>query len=303
MCSVTHTPRTYQPKCTGPDESRGVLDVTARSRAARDLNFLHSCGDSAPSFMTLELHNPHSILAALHQRPRAVRQLMLSPQVSGDVWAEVEAAARSQRVAVSASTPSTSHRSHRSGRNPVRETERASASFAIVEPPSPVPLNQLWAPGSGPGIWLALDQVQDPQNLGAIFRLAGFFGVRGIVMMKDRSASLTAAACDVAAGGAEYVPFSVVANLAQAIEKAQQSEVWVLGTCERAASSIASIRRDRHWMLIVGNEGEGLRRLTRERCDQLVSVPAPGPIPSLNVATATAACLAVLTLCSDRIEG
>ena len=144
-------------------------------------------------------------------------------------------------------------------------------------------------------MWLALDQIQDPQNLGAIFRVAGFFGVSGIVMTKDRSASLTAAACDVAAGGAEHVPFAVVANLASAISKAHEHEIWTLGTCERAEQSITSVERDRHWMLVVGNEGDGLRRLTREKCDLLVSVPGSGPVPSLNVATATAASLALLT--------
>ena len=141
---------------------------------------------------------------------------------------------------------------------------------------------------------VVLDGIQDPQNLGALFRLAGFFGVRGIVLTKDRSASVNATVCDVAAGGAEYVPFAVVANLAQALERAQQSSIWVLGTCERSESSIYEIRRDRHWMLVMGNEGNGMRRLTREKCDQLVSLPPQGSVPSLNVAAAAAACLAVL---------
>jgi 23S rRNA (guanosine2251-2'-O)-methyltransferase len=157
-----------------------------------------------------------------------------------------------------------------------------------------VPLENLFSTEDARGLWLALDQVQDPQNLGALFRLAGFFGVRGIVLTKDRSASVNATVCDVAAGGAEYVPFAVVANLAQALERAQQSSIWVLGTCERSESSIYEIRRDRHWMLVMGNEGNGMRRLTREKCDQLVSLPPQGLVPSLNVAAAAAACLAVL---------
>jgi 23S rRNA (guanosine2251-2'-O)-methyltransferase len=164
----------------------------------------------------------------------------------------------------------------------------------MVEPPSPLPLESIFSTESVRGLWLALDQIQDPQNLGALFRLAGFFGVCGIVLTKDRSAAVNATVCDVAAGGAEYVPFAIVANLAQALERAQQSSIWVLGTCERAETSIYDIRRDRHWMLVLGNEGNGLRRLTREKCDQLVGLPAQGPVPSLNVAAAAAASLAVL---------
>jgi 23S rRNA (guanosine2251-2'-O)-methyltransferase len=157
-----------------------------------------------------------------------------------------------------------------------------------VEPPSPLPLEKLWQVAEGErGLWLALDQIQDPQNLGALFRLAGFFGVKGIVLTKDRSASVNATVCDISAGGAEHVPFAVVANLAQAMEKAQENQIWVLGTCERADSSIYTV-------LVLGNEGTGLRRLTRDRCDQLVSLPPQGPVPSLNVATAAAACLAVM---------
>jgi 23S rRNA (guanosine2251-2'-O)-methyltransferase len=114
------------------------------------------------------------------------------------------------------------------------------------------------------------------------------------VLTKDRSASVNATVCDISAGGAEHVPFAVVANLAQAMEKAQENQVWVLGTCERAESSIYTVQRDRNWMLVLGNEGTGLRRLTRDRCDQLVSLPPQGPVPSLNVATAAAACLAVM---------
>lgn len=239
----------------------------------------------------LELRNPHSILAAIRVRPRAVKLVRVGAYSAGDPWEEVVNAAREHGIPVQ--TGGDDRRQNRGGRG----TERSGAGSADVEPPSPVPLELLWQAaeaGTGPGIWLALDQVQDPQNLGAIFRLAGFFGVQGLVLTKDRSAPVNATVCDVATGGAEYVPFSVVANLAQAMEKAQQNNIWILGTCERAEASIFEIDRDRSWMLVLGNEGQGMRRLTREKCDHLVSMPAHGPVPSLNVATATAACLAIL---------
>jgi 23S rRNA (guanosine2251-2'-O)-methyltransferase len=163
-----------------------------------------------------------------------------------------------------------------------------------------VPLGTLWksVPSSEAeyGIWLALDQVQDPQNLGAIFRLAGFFGVRGIVLTKDKSAPVNATVCDVATGGVEHVPFALVSNLTQALLQAKKADLWTLGTCERSDSSIRDVRADRHWLLVMGNEGDGLRRLTRKTCDSLVSLPAIGRVPSLNVAAATSACLTALTM-------
>ena len=240
----------------------------------------------------IELRNPHSILAAMQVRPRGVKSLRLPPVTHGDIWEQVAAAAHDLKI------PVTGSQRDRSGSRSGRDTERAGGGSAVVEPPSPVPLDILFSAAdesSRSSIWLALDQIQDPQNMGAIFRLAAFFGVCGIVMTKDRSAPVNATVCDVAAGGVEYVAYSVVPNLAQAIEKSQQNGIWVLGTCERATNRIQEITADRHWMLVVGNEGQGLRRLTREKCDQLVSFPALGAVPSLNVATATAACLALLT--------
>ena len=244
----------------------------------------------------LELRNPHSIKAALEVRPKAVKLVCVHSENAGEPSDSVLALARQNNVAVRIGAPE--QRDQRGGRGSRggRETERTGAGSATVEPPSPIPLDFLWnTDETSTGIWLALDQVQDPQNLGAIFRLAGFFGVRGIVLTKDRSASVNATVCDVSAGGAEHVPFAVIANLAQAMEKAQQNQIWVLGTCERADATIYKVQRDRNWMLVLGNEGAGLRRLTRERCDQLCSLSPLGPVPSLNVATAAAACLAVLT--------
>ncbi len=247
----------------------------------------------------LELRNPHSILAALRVRPKAVKSVRVQTMQSGDVWEEVCGMAQARGVSVQVGAANTDRRNSpdKRGRHAGRETERVGGGSAMVEPPSPVPLEQLWqanSTGQSFGTWLALDQIQDPQNAGAIFRLAGFFGVRGIVMTKDRSVPVNATVCDVATGGVEHVPFSIVANLAQAIEKAQQNAVWVLGTCERAEQSIYQIQRDRNWMLVMGNEGSGIRRLTRDRCDQLVALPPTGAVPSLNVAAATSACLALL---------
>lgn len=251
----------------------------------------------------LELRNPHSVLAALQVRPKAVRSIRLNSRHPGAPWEAVAALAAERGVSVTMGGPQKATAARKpanrdASRGRQRDTERTGAGSAQVEPPSPVPLGNLWKSAVGEngfGLWLALDQIQDPQNLGAIFRLAGFFGVRGIVLTKDQSAPVNATVCDVATGGVEHVAFAVVSNLAQAMKLAQKEGVWTLGTCERAAESIRQVNRDRHWMLVMGNEGDGLRRLTRETCDTLVSLPSLGKVPSLNVAAATAACLTALT--------
>jgi 23S rRNA (guanosine2251-2'-O)-methyltransferase len=243
----------------------------------------------------LELRNPHSVMAALEMRPNAVRSIRLNAKQSGTPWDDVAAFAHKRGVNVTIGPAEQKPQSRGRG----RDTERVGAGSAQVEPPSPVPLANLWKAGNdkanGFGVWLALDQVQDPQNLGAIFRLAGFFGVKGVIMTKDKSAPVNATVCDVATGGVEYIPFAIVPNLAQTIQKAQKLDIWALGTCERSDINIRDVKQDRHWMLVMGNEGDGMRRLTRETCDQLVSLPSQGRVPSLNVAAATAACLTALT--------
>lgn len=245
----------------------------------------------------LELRNPHAVLATLKKRPRAVRVIRVNRDRTTPAWAEVISVANAAGVAVETGRGAESGKRSDPNR---RGTERTGAGSATVEPPSPIPPGNLWknVPPEGHGLWLGLDQVQDPQNLGAIFRLASFFGVRGIVMTRDNSASVNATACDISAGGVEFVPFAVVPNLAAALKKARKANLWTLGTCERSKDDIRGVKLDRHWMLMLGNEGTGLRRLTRDCCDSLVCYPSQGDVESMNVATAAAACLAVLNASS-----
>jgi len=238
----------------------------------------------------LRLKNPHSILATLQKRPTAVKSIEVQSGRQVGAWEQIIERAAHHGIAVS------SQRAAPPQRRRGQHTERIGGNSAKIESPSPVPLSGLLPQDNeSGGLWLALDQVQDPQNLGAIFRLAGFFGVRGMVMTRDKSAPITETVCDVSAGGVEHVPFSQVPNLAQAFKTVQQSGIWIVGTCERSTVNIRDLPRDRNWMLVVGNEGDGLRRLTREKCDELCALPAIGPVPSLNVATAAAACLSIMS--------
>jgi 23S rRNA (guanosine2251-2'-O)-methyltransferase len=141
--------------------------------------------------------------------------------------------------------------------------------------------------GSKYGLWLAFDQLQDPHNVGSIFRTAAFFGVRGIIMTQDRSAALTSTVYDVSSGGVEDVPFAVVPNLQRAFEVSKDHDLWILGTSEHAKQSWNTVPKDRNWLLVMGNEEKGMRRLTAETCDMVCQIPPSGNgVSSLNVSVA-----------------
>jgi 23S rRNA (guanosine2251-2'-O)-methyltransferase len=145
-------------------------------------------------------------------------------------------------------------------------------------------------------VWLALDSLQDPQNLGAIFRSASFFGVKGIIMTTERSAPMTSVVYDISCGGVESIPFVPVINLQRAFEKAKESGLWILGTSEHARDSVKKIESDRPWLLVVGNEEKGIRRLTEESCDMMCTIPTHSKgVTSLNVSVATGILLSHLT--------
>jgi 23S rRNA (guanosine2251-2'-O)-methyltransferase len=144
-------------------------------------------------------------------------------------------------------------------------------------------------------LWLALDQIQDPHNVGAIFRTAAFFGVAGILITRDRSAPLNGTVYDVASGGVEIVPFSNPPNLSRALEVAKKAGLWVLGASEHADRDISQVDRSRSWVLVLGNEEKGLRRLTIENCDELCRITSRSTIGSLNVSVAAGILIAALT--------
>ncbi len=133
---------------------------------------------------------------------------------------------------------------------------------------------------------LVLDQVEDPRNLGACLRTADAAGVHAIVVPKAHSARLTPAALKAATGAADTVPLAVVPNLARALRWLKEAGVWVIGTDGDAPTSIHAARLETPVAVVLGAEGRGLRRLTRETCDELVSIPMHGTVQSLNVSVA-----------------
>ena len=138
---------------------------------------------------------------------------------------------------------------------------------------------------------LVLDEVQDPHNIGACLRTADAIGVDAVVVSKNRSPALTPVIRNVASGAAETVPYIMVSNIARALEKIQDNNVWVIGTSGDASHTIYDCEVNNRLALVMGSEGKGMRRLTREACDELVSIPMQGSVESLNISVATAVCL------------
>lgn len=138
---------------------------------------------------------------------------------------------------------------------------------------------------------LVLDGVKDPHNLGACLRVADAFGVHAVVAPKDRAVGLSATVHKVASGAAETVPFFAVTNLARTMRELREAGIWLVGATADADDTLDSITLNRPIAWVLGAEGEGMRRLTRETCDQLVSIPMNGSVESLNVSVSAGICL------------
>lgn len=144
---------------------------------------------------------------------------------------------------------------------------------------------------SEPPLLVLLDGIEDPQNLGAIIRSAHALGAHGVVIPKDRAVGVTGTAAKASAGAVEHCPVARVTNLAQALEALKQSGVWIVGLAADGRGQLASVDLTAPTAIAVGGEGQGLRRLVRERCDHVVRIPMSGEIGSLNASTSAAICL------------
>ncbi len=138
---------------------------------------------------------------------------------------------------------------------------------------------------------LILDGVTDPHNLGACMRVADGAGADAIIVPKDRSAQLNTTVSKVASGAAETMPFVAVTNLARAMRELQEAGIWLIGTSDDADKTLYEVDLSGPVAIVMGAEGEGMRRLTKETCDELVSIPMFGGVESLNVSVASGVCL------------
>ena len=142
-----------------------------------------------------------------------------------------------------------------------------------------------------PALLLVLDGVTDPHNLGACLRNADAFGAHAVIVPKDRAAGLNATVIKVASGAADTVPYIMVTNLARCLRELKERNIWVIGAAGEASKDIYAIDQMVATAWVLGAEGEGLRRLTRETCDELAKIPMHGSVASLNVSVASGICL------------
>jgi 23S rRNA (guanosine2251-2'-O)-methyltransferase len=170
-----------------------------------------------------------------------------------------------------------------------RESKRGvhQGVVADVEDAATWSVEELVGQADGPALIVVLDGIEDPHNLGAILRTADAAGAHGVVLQNRRSASLAGAAAKTAAGALAHVRRAEVVNIARAVEELKAAGVWTVGFASEATTPYDGIDFTVPTAIVVGAEGTGLRRLVRERCDHLVSIPMGGHVGSLNVSVAT----------------
>jgi 23S rRNA (guanosine2251-2'-O)-methyltransferase len=189
------------------------------------------------------------------------------------------------------------HRIWRAPDTPAEELERLCGSpdhQGIVAEVDPYPYadpGALFDGDDGQALVVALDQIQDPHNLGAVCRAAEVAGAAGVVIPERRAASITAAACKASAGAVEHLPVARVRNLADWLAEAKEAEAWIYGADADADQAYTDVEWTGRAVLVLGSEERGLRQRVAQTCDALISIPVAGSIGSLNASVAAAVIL------------
>jgi 23S rRNA (guanosine2251-2'-O)-methyltransferase len=242
-----------------------------------------SAGQSADSYC---LYGVHAVAAALAQRPQAMIRVALLPESGNRRVLELADKARGAGVPVAFQDQATLDVLAGGGLH-----QGIVAEVALPPERSERQLRQLDLAAASLPLLLVLDGVQDPHNLGACLRTADAAGAQGVIVPKDGAVGLTPVVCRVACGGAERVPLYRVTNLARTLVDLKEQGVWLVGTAAEATDDLYQLDLVRPLALVMGSEGSGLRRLTREHCDFLARLPMRGSVSSLNVSVSAGICL------------
>jgi len=134
---------------------------------------------------------------------------------------------------------------------------------------------------------IILDEIEDPHNLGAILRTADATGVHGVIIPKRRAVGLTETVAKTSAGAIEHIPVARVTNIANTIDQLKENNIWIVGTDEEGTQDYRTLDGETALALVIGNEGKGISRLVKDKCDWMIHIPMKGSIPSLNASVAT----------------
>ena len=227
--------------------------------------------------MTRVLAGRRSVLEALRSRTR-VRRVYVEPSRTDS---EVREAAEARHVEIA--------QRDRAELDRLTEGVRHQGVVAIAEDYLFRDVEEMFLEGSRPVVLVALDQITDPQNLGAIIRSAVTLGVDGIILQKHRAAGITSSVVRASAGATEHASIARVTNLQRTLLSLSQAGLEIVGLDAGGDTDIRALEpSDTGRVLVVGSEGKGLRRMVRERCDTIVHIPQEGPMDSLNASVAAA---------------
>jgi 23S rRNA (guanosine2251-2'-O)-methyltransferase len=232
---------------------------------------------------TRTLYGFHAVTARLRQQPGSIHTLYVAGARSDARTRDLLARARQAGCAIESADDARL--------TAMAGTDRHQGIVAVIEAQAaPLELDDVLAELDEPPLLLVLDGVTDPHNLGACLRGADAFGAHAVVIPKDRAVGVNATVAKAASGAADTVPVLAVTNLARALREMKDRGMWILGADAGGESLYtADVRGPVAWVL--GAEGTGLRRLTREHCDRIVGIPLLGTVESLNVSVAAGICL------------
>lgn len=222
----------------------------------------------------------HPVRAALANKRRTIKRLLTTPQSQGDIVA----LAKSRNVEPEVVEP---------GRivNLVPPDSVHQGVAALLAPIPAMDIQDAIEDAKAPRRVVVLDQVTDPHNIGAILRSAAAFGVAAVVVQDRHTPQVSGIVAKAASGAAEMVPLVRVTNIARALEELEELGFYRVGLADEATGQIGALDRSRDLAIVLGAEGDGMRRLTRENCDVLVALPTQPAMPSLNVSNACAVAL------------
>jgi 23S rRNA (guanosine2251-2'-O)-methyltransferase len=231
------------------------------------------------------IHGFHAVTSRLRSRAEAVREIYIDAARQDRRSRDLQALAEGKGVRVIAVDAKRL--------DGMAGGQRHQGVVARVEAVKlPTHIDDVLEALAEPPLLLILDGVTDPHNLGACLRVADGMRAHAVIAPKDHAVGLNATVAKVASGAADSVPYIMVTNLARTMRELKDRGIWLIGADERAGNDLYALKLGGPLAWVLGAEGEGMRRLTRETCDELARIPMLGSVESLNVSVSAGICLA-----------